>query len=176
MNKNELRKSIRSLKAAHTDAQLAQQSDTICKSIMEDDLFKKSEVVFVYWALKDEVDTLNLIEEVFTNKTILLPVVVGSELELRVFKGKEQMKQVPPYGIYEPQTEVFTEYDKIDLALIPGMAFDKQNNRLGRGKAFYDGLLPALACPKYGLCFDFQLVDEIPVESHDIPMDKVFSS
>ena len=78
----------------------------------------------------------------------------------------------------EPQGKDFTELEKIDLAIIPGMAFDKEGNRLGRGKGYYDRLLQQLRdCTIYkiGICFDFQFLDHIPTEPHDIPVDEVIT-
>jgi len=77
----------------------------------------------------------------------------------------------------EPSGELFTDFDRITLAIIPGMAFDHQGNRLGRGKGYYDRLLPQLShAYKLGLCFPFQLLtEEIPHEPHDCRMDEVFS-
>ena len=63
----------------------------------------------------------------------------------------------------------------IDLAVIPGMAFDRDGHRLGRGKGFYDKLLPGIKCRKIGLCFSFQLADSVPIEPHDIVMDMVLT-
>ena len=61
----------------------------------------------------------------------------------------------------------------IDTALVPGMAYDAQGHRLGRGKGYYDRLLAGLDCRKIGVCFDFQKVSEVPVDVHDIPVDIV---
>ena len=70
--------------------------------------------------------------------------------------------------------EQFTDYDKIDLALVPGMAFDAAGHRLGRGKGYYDRFLgehPHIY--KIGVCFPFQRVAEVPSEAHDVVMDEV---
>ena len=71
--------------------------------------------------------------------------------------------------IEEPTGEVFTDYAAIDFIAVPGVAFDRKGNRLGRGKGYYDRLLPRIpsAC-KAGICFPFQLVEEVPAESFDI--------
>lgn len=175
MDKKELRAWIRQQKKEFAKDQYQKESLEIKHLVLSDELLREPRVVFAYWSLHDEVETQQLVQELAQVHTVLLPVVKGAELELRVFEGMEKMVQVPPFGIHEPVGKVFTDYDQIDLALIPGMAFDREGNRLGRGKAFYDGLLPQLDCPKYGLCFAFQLVDKVPVEAHDIPMDKVIS-
>ena len=63
-----------------------------------------------------------------------------------------------------------------DMLVVPGVAFDKDGNRLGRGKGFYDRLLQAETAFKVGFCFDFQLLPQIPVESFDMPMDAIVTN
>ena len=70
--------------------------------------------------------------------------------------------QTSGFGIKEPTGETFLEYDKIDLVIVPGVAFDRTLNRMGRGKGFYDRLLPKIKAPKVAVCFDFQLMEKIP--------------
>ena len=103
-----------------------------------------------------------------------MPVVKGDELELRYYTGKQDL-QKGSYNIEEPQGELLTNYDKIDLAIIPGVAFDSQGNRLGRGKGYYDRLLKQLNAYKIGICFHFQICTHIPTETFDKPMDEVWS-
>lgn len=101
-------------------------------------------------------------------------MVVGDELELRIYKGPQELEVRGLYGIAEPTGEIFTDYDAIELAVIPGVAFDSAGHRLGRGKGYYDRLLPQLPnALKAGLCFPFQLIEEVPAESFDICMDTV---
>ena len=74
----------------------------------------------------------------------------------------------------EPSGELFDDYAAIDLAVVPGMAFDIQNNRLGRGKGYYDRMLPKLVnAYKIGVCFSFQRLPGIPAEGNDVKMDEV---
>ena len=79
------------------------------------------------------------------------------------------------YDILEPDGEPFTEYASIDLAVIPGMAFTLDGERLGRGKGYYDRLLAKMPMVyKLGLCFPFQILDAIPTDENDVLMDEVF--
>jgi 5-formyltetrahydrofolate cyclo-ligase len=78
----------------------------------------------------------------------------------------------------EPTGEVFSvdSYHEIDLAVIPGVAFDRHGARLGRGKGYYDRLLSLmLNAYKIGICFPFQLLEHIPSEPHDVLMNEVVS-
>lgn len=96
-------------------------------------------------------------------------------MELRIFTGVQSM-QMGPFGILEPVGEVFPaeRYADIQLAVIPGMAFDDENHRLGRGKGYYDKFLPGLpSAYKVGICFPFQHLPSIPSEPHDVLMDMI---
>ena len=107
-------------------------------------------------------------------KTVVLPVVTGEgEMELRVYHGADSLRR-GAFDILEPVGERFTDYESIDLAVIPGMAFDDSGHRLGRGKGYYDRFLVNLPhCYKIGMCFDFQRVEHVPCESTDIAVDEV---
>lgn len=129
----------------------------------------------LYHSLKDEVDTHAFIRKWSRKKRILLPVVVGDDLELRIYTGPEDMT-IGAYGIKEPIGELFTDYAAIDFIAVPGVAFDRSGNRLGRGKGYYDRLLPRIpSAYKAGICFPFQLVEEVPAEAFDIRMDEVIT-
>jgi 5,10-methenyltetrahydrofolate synthetase len=78
------------------------------------------------------------------------------------------------FHILEPIGEQFADYEKIDVALVPGMAFDAAGHRLGRGKGYYDRFLAAHPhLYKIGVCFPFQHVAEVPVNEYDVCMDEV---
>lgn len=171
--KNNLRKQIRELKKTISDEEKMIQSQQIFNQLIEEDVLNEAKTILLYWSLPDEVNTHLWVIEFSKSKQIILPVVKGSELELRYFTGIEQLEKGNSFGIFEPTGEICSSVENIDLAIIPGLAFDKQNQRLGRGKAFYDKLLNNISIYKIGVCFQFQYFDEIPCDSNDIPMNKV---
>lgn len=129
----------------------------------------------LYHSLSDEVDTHAFIRKWSRKKRILLPVVIGDNLELRIYTGPEDLA-IGAYGIEEPIGEPFTDFAAIDFIAVPGVAFDRSGNRLGRGKGYYDRLLPRIPSAfKAGICFPFQLVEEVPAESFDIRMDEIIT-
>ncbi|MEG1738533.1 MAG: 5-formyltetrahydrofolate cyclo-ligase [Odoribacter sp.] len=176
MEKKELRRQMRELKKTYSLEQKIQKSLSVWKIVEQDEHFKAARIVLIYWSMEDEVFTPDFVGRWAKEKTILLPCVKGDQLELRYFEGKEKLCPGEGYAIPEPVGKLFTDLNKIDLILVPGVAFDQQGNRLGRGKGFYDKILKLTNAYKIGVCFDFQYLDNIPTEAHDIRMDQVICS
>jgi len=176
MDKKTLRAEIRRRKTLYPPEILSQKSQDICAWILDDGVFWASHYILLYSPLPDEVDVTPLICAAYNaGKTVLLPVVNGENLVLKRFSGFKSMSK-GAFNISEPTGEQFptSDYSKIDLAIIPGMSFDHHRHRLGRGKGYYDRLLPLLTnAYKMGICFDFQYLDEIPSEGWDVVMDEV---
>lgn len=173
MTKQELRAIVRDAKKQQTPEMLAQMSAKCCQEIAELPEFKAAECVLMYYPLPDEVDVRPLIEMAHSqHKKIILPVVCGSSLVLKAYQPGCLCKGA--FGIMEPVGEVFSDYASIDWALVPGMAFDPSGHRLGRGKGYYDRLLPRLCNAwKVGVCFRFQYMENIPSLNHDVMMDEI---
>lgn len=173
--KQALRQYIRQEKEKHRSEFLDWSFD-ICERVAESAEWKKADVVLLYHALPDEPRLSLLLDiGIIQEKTLLLPVVVGDDLVLRHYEGANLMRE-GAFHIMEPTGDIFPEsrYDEITLALIPGMTFDAEGHRLGRGKGYYDRLLPQLKnAHKVGICFPFQFVDVVPCEPHDQCVDEV---
>jgi len=135
--------------------------------------FAESKVILAYWSMDDEVFTHDFIIKHYNEKKIILPVVKGDVLELKEFTGLSNLKKDDVFGIEEPIGEVFQDLETIDMIIVPGVAFDNKLNRMGRGKAYYDKLLKTTNALKVGVCFDFQMVETVPVDQFDIKMDMV---
>ncbi|NOR46334.1 MAG: 5-formyltetrahydrofolate cyclo-ligase [Candidatus Delongbacteria bacterium] len=176
--KKTLRKQIKLIKRSLSSDDRAIHSNTVIRKLEESVEFKNSHTIFIYWAMDDEVDTREFIIKWYKKKTFILPTIDGDDLILKKFSGIDSLRDGDLYAIPEPKGEPFETLNDIDLAIIPGVAFDKQNNRMGRGKAYYDKILRKIKGRSIliGICFDFQLVDEVPVEEHDITMNKVIHS
>lgn len=177
MTKQELRQLIREQKGRHTAEELQTASQAIASTLLNYiQQQQKSNVVLLYHSLPDEVCTHELIHTLAAaGKTVLLPTVVGNDLQLHEYTGNHQLSASATFGIQESEGPIFTDYAKIDLAIVPGMAFTPQGDRLGRGKGYYDRLLPHLHCPLVGLAFSFQIVPNIPCEPHDIRMHTIIT-
>ena len=172
MTKKELRQMIRQRKQQHPVG----ESSAFISRLKDNSHFTHAQTLLLYSALSDEVPTQILIDGLAAQgKTVLLPRVVSdTDMELRRYSGPADLQR-GAFGIFEPTGELFTDYNTIDVAIIPGMAFDAKGHRLGRGKGYYDRFLDKLSPSTYkiGLCFSWQLVDHVPTDEHDIPMDEV---
>ncbi len=176
LTKAELRKRIRQQKKETPLSFLEDESEDLMQKIEQHPRFLDARTVLLYYSLPDEVFTHQLVERWYREKEILLPVVSGDELILHRYVGKEDLRE-GSFGIWEPTGEPFTAYETIGFVLVPGMAFDVHGNRLGRGKGFYDRLLPKLTdAYRLGVCFSFQYLDyEIPHDHFDCRMNEVLS-
>jgi len=173
--KKQLRKEIKQLKLLMSDHERIQRSELLFSKLERNIHFINSNTILLYWSMKDEVHTHDFIQKWSALKKIILPVVNNDTIVLKVFTGKNNLKQGEKYEIFEPVGEIFDDYDSIDLAIVPGIAFDSKGNRLGRGKAYYDKLLPKIKAYKIALCFFFQYLKEVPTDEFDIKVDEVIT-
>ncbi len=175
MNKSELRKEIRNRKRQFTKEQLRERSAEVIDRLRNHPKLKAAKTILLYHSLPDEVYTHSFADEmVEAGKNVLLPVVISdTEMEIRRYTGPDDMAE-SSFHILEPIGELFTEYDDIDFIAVPGMSFDNDRNRLGRGKGYYDRFLRQVPkAYKVGICFDFQKLDRIPTDEHDQKVDEV---
>ncbi len=175
MNKTELRKEIRNRKRQYTQEQLQALSAPIIDRLRHHPKIVAAKTVMLYHSLPDEVFTHTFVDEmVKAGKDVLLPVVISeTEMEIRRYTGAKDMA-MSSFHILEPIGELFTDYDSIEFIAVPGMSFDADRNRLGRGKGYYDRFLKQTEqAYKLGICFDFQKLDSIPTDEYDEKVDEV---
>jgi len=130
-----------------------------------------------YIALPGEVDTEEMIcEAKQRGKIVTVPVCQKNRALMRpcILDAHGRLKK-GPYGVPEPTQERFFPLEGLDLVVVPGLAFDKKGNRLGRGKGYYDRFLRRLphATPSIGLAFDSQLLSAVPTASHDVSIHRI---
>ena len=174
--KQALRREIAREKKTHTEAQLGAWSDEICRAVERREAFRRARCVACYHALPGEVQTEAFLNRWCGAKRMLLPRVEGDDLRLYPYTGPESVRR-GAYGIWEPVAEGDpVPFEAVDLVIVPGVAFDREGNRLGRGRGFYDRLLATCGAVKIGICFAFQLRDRVPAGPTDVPMDEVISN
>lgn len=175
MSKQQLRDWIRQQKRLYTSEELRQLSAVKEGMLLAHPRVQHAQTILLYYSLPDEVCTHRAIERLTAQgKTILLPRVVdGERMEIRRYTGPADLRE-SSYHIMEPTGPLFTSYPEIEVVVVPGMAFDRHNHRLGRGRGYYDRFLKLIPqARKLALCFDFQLFDTIPAGPFDVPMDEI---
>ncbi|MBQ7572207.1 MAG: 5-formyltetrahydrofolate cyclo-ligase [Bacteroidaceae bacterium] len=172
MTKQELRREIRRQKQ-HYGGRFPEWSLQICQAIGQTPEWQVARTVLAYHALPDEPDLAPLFAA--GDKQLLLPVVVGDDLVLRPYRGDASLQE-GAFHILEPVGDDFPleRYADIGLVLVPGVAFDREGHRLGRGRGYYDRLLPRLPhAYRLGVCYPFQLLESVPHEPHDVAVEQV---
>jgi 5-formyltetrahydrofolate cyclo-ligase len=176
MEKQELRKQVRAAKRAVSLEDKIKRSHPIMQQVEKLKSFLNAKTVLLYWSMDDEVYTHDFVNRWYQEKCLLLPCVDGDDLLLRQYTGPDSMQPGPQFGIPEPVGPVFEALEQVQMIVVPGVAFDHNKNRMGRGRGFYDRLLKSTPnAVKVGVAFSFQLFDTIPTEPFDVPMDEVIS-
>ena len=145
-------------------------STKIVNKIINLGIYKKSRVVALYNSLPNEVDTSSLLND--NDKVVLLPKISNNKIIFIEINDSTKYKK-SNIGVLEPIGEEYL--GNIDLIIVPGVSFDKKGNRLGFGKGYYDRYLCNKDIFKIGICFEEQLLDNLPVDKFDIKMDVIIT-
>ncbi|MDR0710723.1 MAG: 5-formyltetrahydrofolate cyclo-ligase [Prevotellaceae bacterium] len=169
VQKSAVRRDVKLLLRQLSPEEIAAKSEAVWQQVEQLEEFRRASVLLLYSALPDEVQTQDFIQRHSKRLRALLPVMHGDTLLVGEAIGA---KRIARFGVLEP-AQALSKIPPIDAAIIPGVAFDRHNNRLGRGKGYYDKLLSAIATHKIGVCFGCQLLELVPHDAHDVKMDKV---
>lgn len=171
-NKADVRRRIRKMVAVMPPESRRAESAAAWERLEKSEIFTKSRCILAYWPMADEIDTRPLIRRWSGSKEFYLPCIEGENLTVKRFCKESDLREGESYNIPEPVGEPVMNLGSIDLVIVPGRAFSRDGYRLGRGKGYYDRLLPQLTgAVKAGVCFECQKLPRIPVDPHDIPMD-----
>lgn len=178
-SKSQLRKRVLNVRNNMSKEDVKKNSNAIMDKITSLDIYKQSKVVFIYMDFKNEVITSNLIKRMLSEKKrVVIPytdsintVLIPSEIT------KESDLKQNSFGYYEPKSILPVNIEEIDLVIVPGVVFDKNLNRIGFGKGYYDKILNRLkpSAKKIALAHDFQVLEDIPAEEHDVKMDMIIT-
>ena len=173
MNKDEIRKEMKRARAGIVGEERAVRSLAAQKLLCATKEYIRAESVMLYFPLGSEIDTSYISERAFADgKRVIYPVTdeaSGRMAAVEVTNNSEFVRG--GFGIREPRGEEYT--GKIDLIIVPGVAFDRRGGRLGFGKGCYDAFLDDTDAFKIGLCYGIQLSDKLPTEEHDVQMDMI---
>lgn len=135
--------------------------------------YRGAQVVMAFAALATEPDTDGLFARLaHDGKVLVLPRIDGDDIVPVAMTGEVREGR---WGIREPLGEPF-DPQLIDLVVVPGVAFTRSGLRLGHGKAYYDRFLPRTRAATVGVCFAEQLLDDLPVEPHDVRLHTVLDA
>jgi 5-formyltetrahydrofolate cyclo-ligase len=176
--KTEIRKKTLDLRNSLAPEVRALKGHAISRSLENTELFQDADHILFYYAFGSEVDTIPLINKWITEKKIYLPKLdAEGNLMALPFTGFETMTQ-NNYHIPEPLEHAGTRRfeKKLDLIIVPGVAFDPAGNRIGMGKGYYDRYLGAnKTVPRIALCYSEQVLDEVPKADYDETVDLIIT-
>ena len=151
----------------------------ILESLINWKVFKKAGVIHAFISMPDEPDTRPIIEHCWSSgKKIAVPVVLPDTFDL--FHSEIKSFDDLASGINEtqepsPERRIKMNPESFDLVIVPGVAFDTQGGRLGHGKGYYDRFLEGTSAFRLALAFECQLLETVPTELHDVPMNAILS-
>jgi 5-formyltetrahydrofolate cyclo-ligase len=181
--KEKIRIKMRNLISNLTSEEKLTRSHNIVRKIKNLIEFKQAESIMFYYPLPGEVNILSLLEYCFQKgKKVLLPYVVSihpPKMELAEIWSLSEVEEGELHTL-EPWEKKAISISTVDLFICPGLAFDLEGNRLGRGKAFFDyffhqynQVAPAWLVKRIGVCFQCQVVNKLPVDQFDQKVTKV---
>jgi len=180
-----IRNKILEVRKAADAGFIHEMSQKIARKITALEAFKKSGIIMAYMDFRNEVATMDLIKFCIThNKKVALPRIECSETGLKdifAYEINDVLSDTEPgfYGIMDPvrKAENLVSPDKIDIVLVPGVAFSEDRYRIGYGAGYYDRFLKKVRadCIKVGMAFEFQVLEKIPAEEHDVPLDIIIT-
>lgn len=176
MNKKELRKKILDLRSQLAADEVKTQSQTICTRVTEEKVYEETKNVCLYMPVRNEVDVSYLLTDARdSEKNVWLPKVRDNDMEFCLYAENTELVS-GAYGIPEPSSEYALEPDEGTLIIMPGAVFSCKGDRIGYGGGYYDRYLEKYPmCKTIAVCYDFQLLDDIPYEPHDIKPHRIIS-
>ena len=180
--KQEIRNNIAMILENLSDKEIAEKTKQVEDNLFEFANFLEAKIVLLYVNNKTEVKSGNIIKRCFDhNKIVILPAFDIKKHKMKLMKVDDPDNDLitGPRGILEPDINrcKIVPVDCIDLAIIPGVAFDEKGGRIGTGEGYYDRFIPKLSITtrKVALALDCQIIQQIPAESHDKHVDIIIT-
>ncbi len=141
------------------------------------DFFREARCLALYSAIHNEVSTDEILGQALDRgKSLVFPRVSGEDLEFVLIESPSELVS-GAFGVKEPKSCNLVPVEKLDLIVVPGVAFDQRGHRLGYGRGYYDRVLAKCQshCMKVGFAYDFQLVEELPATDYDETLSMLFT-
>lgn len=177
MDKKALRSQIKEQKRQMTAHQIESASQRLTELFVATEQYRQAKTVYGYLPYNQEVRTIGLLQRALQEgKRVAVPKIYGDEMRF-IYLEDLSLVEKSSFGIPEPIADEPVADDPTALVLMPGLAFTKRGDRMGYGGGYYDKFLANEPHhPTVALCYDFQIVDRIPTDDHDIPVDIVLSA
>lgn len=179
MRKQDIRKIIKR-KREDLNRDIKEKLDVkIMDNFFNSEYISKSDVIFIYVSMESEINTINMINKLLDmGKRVAVPKVISDKKEMVALeiKSLSELNESGAFGILEPDMSKKNIGDEVDLVIVPGLAFDKRGYRVGYGGGFYDKFLEKYnTIRRVCLCYNFQIIDNIPYEDFDEKVDVIIT-
>lgn len=176
IKKDEIRKQILEKRSNLSLEEVDKKSELIIENLTP--YLKNAQNIMIFTDMKNEVRITKLIE-LYPEKNFFISKIVNSKnREMKINKYNENELVLHKFGYYESSSDDFYDEKILDIVIVPALAFDSSKNRIGFGGGYYDTFLNKVREKNkntlfIGVCYDFQMIEEVPIEGHDITLDLV---
>ena len=174
MDKASIRRQIREKKRAMTQEEILLRSEKLGQLLAQSQVYQSAKTIYGYLPYNQEVRTVPMLERALQDgKKVAVPKVYGDTMRF-IYLEDMSCVETGYAGIPEPVADEPVAEDKTALVIMPGLAFTKEGDRMGYGGGFYDRFLAEEPNhPTVALCYEFQILESLPTEEYDIPVDCV---
>lgn len=178
IKKDEIRKQILEKRSSLSLEEVDKKSELIIENLTP--YLKNAQNIMIFMDMKNEVRITKLIE-LYPEKNFFISKIVNSKnREMKINKYNENELVLHKFGYYESSSDDFYDEKILDIVVVPALAFDSSKNRIGFGGGYYDTFLNKVRGKNkntlfIGVCYDFQMIEEVPIEGHDITLDLVIN-
>ena len=178
IKKDKIRKQILEKRSSLSHEEVDKKSELIIENLAP--YLKNAQNIMIFMDMKNEVRITKLIE-LYPEKNFFISKIVNSKnREMKINKYNENELVLHKFGYYESSSDDFYDEKILDIVVVPALAFDSSKNRIGFGGGYYDTFLNKVREKNkntlfIGVCYDFQMIEEVPIEGHDITLDLVIN-
>ena len=178
IKKDEIRKQILEKRSSLSHEEVDKKSELIIENLTP--YLKNAQNIMIFMDMKNEVRITKLLE-FYPKKNFFISKIVNSKnREMKINKYNENELVLHKFGYYESSSDDFYDEKTLDIVIVPALAFDSSKNRIGFGGGYYDTFLNKVREKNkntlfIGVCYDFQMIEEVPIEGHDITLDLVIN-
>ena len=178
IKKDKIRKEILAKRNILSDKDINKKSDLIIKNLAS--YIENIQNIMIFMDMKTEVKITKLLE-LYPKKNFFISKITNSKnREMKINKYNKNELILHKFGYYESSSNDFYDEEILDVVIVPALAFDSKKNRIGFGGGYYDTFLEKVRQKNnkalfIGVCYDFQIIDSVPTEKHDVALDFVIS-